>query len=77
MLPYGYSNDSMGTGKMFLELKNNHFILKQFNFVYLLVKNFQERQIIEVTQKKNMKLEGIPWQDIVLLKEKKYFSAKI
>ena len=71
MVPYGYSNDSMGTGKMFLELKNNHFILKQFNFVYLLVKNFQERQIIEVTQKKNMKLEGIPWQDIVLLKEKK------
>ena len=49
MVPYGYSNDSMGTGKMFLELKNNHFILKQFNFVYLLVKNFQERQIIEVT----------------------------
>ena len=62
---------------MFLELKNNHFILKQFNFVYLLVKNFQERRSTKITQKKNMKLEGIPWQDIVLLKEKKYFSVKI
>ena len=62
---------------MFLELKNNHFILKQFNFVYLLVKNFQERWSTKITQKKNMKLEGIPWQDIVLLKEKKYFSVKI
>ena len=63
---------------MFLELKNNHFILKQFNFVYLLVKNFQERWSTKMTQKKkNMKLEGIPWQDIVLLKEKKYFSVKI
>lgn len=28
------------------------------------------------SEKKNMKLEGIPWQDIVLL-EKKYFSVKI
>ena len=37
---------------MFLELKNNHFILKQFNFVYLLVKNFQERQSTKITQKK-------------------------
>ena len=63
---------------MFLELKNNHFILKQFNFVYLLVKNFQKRRSTKITQKKkNMKLEGIPWQDIVLLKEKKYFSVKI
>ena len=63
---------------MFLELKNNHFILKQFNFVYLLVKNFQERRSTKITQKKkNMKLEGIPCQDIVLLKEKKYFSVKI
>lgn len=63
---------------MFLELKNNHFILKQFNFVYLLVKHFQERWSTKMTQKKkNMKLEGIPWQDIVLLKEKKYFSVKI
>ena len=63
---------------MFLELKNNPFILKQFNFVYLLVKNFQERRSTKITQKKkNMKLEGIPWQDIVLLKEKKYFSVKI
>ena len=34
---------------MFLELKNNHFILKQFNFVYLLVKNFQERQSTKIT----------------------------
>ena len=43
---------------MFLELKNNHFILKQFNFAYLLVKNFQERQSTKITQKKkNMKLE--------------------
>lgn len=63
---------------MFLELKNYLFILKQFNFVYLLVKNFQERRSTKITQeKKNMNLEGIPWQEIVLLKEKKYFSAKI
>ena len=31
----------------------------------------------DYSEKKNMKLEGIPWQDIVLLKEKKYFSVKI
>ena len=32
MVPYGYSNDSMGTGEMFLELKNNHFFSEIIQF---------------------------------------------
>ena len=51
-----------------------YFILKQF-WLPTGQKFAGETKYKDYSEKK-IKLDGIPWQDIVLLKEKKYFSVK-